>query len=222
MEVIEAIRTRRSIRDFKPDPVPRKVLEEILDICQWVPSWANTQCWEFAVLGGKVLDELKDRLGEKCRDEVPGYPDIPEPQFPEPYYSRAIEIRHTLDKYQFPPGTEGLDEKRYNFLIKGARFHEAPNAIIIYMERALCPYLIHDVGIMVQTICLVAHAYGLGACPTFRVVVYPDVLREVLKIPESKVFVMGIDIGYPVPEASVNNYPRSREPLENVVQWYEV
>ena len=58
MEVIETIRNRRCIRSFKPDPIPRKVLEKILEDCRWAPSASNTQPWEFAVLGGKMLDEF--------------------------------------------------------------------------------------------------------------------------------------------------------------------
>jgi nitroreductase len=38
MDVIEAIRTRRSIRVFKPDPIPKKVLQELLDVSRWAPS----------------------------------------------------------------------------------------------------------------------------------------------------------------------------------------
>ena len=67
MEVIEAIRNRRSIRGFKPDPVPRKVLEELLETCRWAPSPRNMQTWELAILGGKVMAEVKARLEEKVR-----------------------------------------------------------------------------------------------------------------------------------------------------------
>jgi len=222
MEVIEAICTRRSIRDFKPDPVPRKVLEEILDICRWSPSWANTQCWEFAVVGGEVLEELKNRLEEKVRTKAPATPDVPPPKFIEPYLARSAQIRDVLDRLQYPTGTELTQEMRDNYLARVMRFHEAPNAVIVYTDKALGYYLIHDIGIVVDSICLAAHAYGLGTCITVRVVYYPDVLRDVLNIPESKMLVMGIDIGYPDPDAPFNNYPRSREPLESMVHWYGV
>jgi hypothetical protein len=62
MEVIEAIRNRRSIRGFKPEPVPRKVLEELLDTCRWAPSAQNIQTWEIAVAGGNVMAEVKIRF----------------------------------------------------------------------------------------------------------------------------------------------------------------
>jgi len=222
VDIIEAIRTRKSIRAFKPDPVPKEVLEELLNTCRWAPSWANTQCWEFAVVGGKVLDELKSQLEEKARMQAHHTPDVPKPNIIEPYYSRMTKVWEDLEESQFPPGTERAEEKRYEYLLKVARFNDAPNGIIICIDRTLGYYLVHDVGMIVQTICLAALSYGLGTCISVRVVFHPEVLREVLKIPDTKLIVMGIDIGYPDLEAPVNNIARSREPLKNLVHWYSI
>jgi nitroreductase len=50
MDVFEAIRSRRSIRKFKSDPVDDQTLESILEAARLAPSWANTQCWRFIVI----------------------------------------------------------------------------------------------------------------------------------------------------------------------------
>jgi len=50
MEVMEAIRTRRSIRKYKTDPVDGKTLEMVLEAARWAPSWSNTQCWRFILV----------------------------------------------------------------------------------------------------------------------------------------------------------------------------
>jgi len=50
MEVLEAIKTRRSIRKYKDTPVDDRTLEQVLEAAQWAPSWANTQCWRFIVV----------------------------------------------------------------------------------------------------------------------------------------------------------------------------
>ena len=60
MEIIEAIRARKSIRDFKPDPVPREVLREILEVATKAPSAMNTQPWEFAVIAGDAIKKIKE------------------------------------------------------------------------------------------------------------------------------------------------------------------
>ena len=45
MEVLEAIKTRRSIRRYKTTPVDDETVELVLEAARWAPSWANTQCW---------------------------------------------------------------------------------------------------------------------------------------------------------------------------------
>ena len=50
MDVLEAIKTRRSIRNFLDIPVDKKDIEIILDAGRWAPSWSNTQCWHFIVV----------------------------------------------------------------------------------------------------------------------------------------------------------------------------
>ena len=61
MEVLDAIKTRRSIRRYKTDPVDDKTLEAILEAARWAPSWANTQCWRFVVVRDNAI---KARLAD--------------------------------------------------------------------------------------------------------------------------------------------------------------
>ena len=53
MDLIEVVKSRKSIRGFKPQPVPEEVLAEILDIARWTPSAVNDQAWEFVVLSSR-------------------------------------------------------------------------------------------------------------------------------------------------------------------------
>jgi nitroreductase len=62
MDVMEAIKTRRSVRRFKPDPIPEDVMTEILEAARWAPSWANTQCCELVVVRDP---EIRQRLSEE-------------------------------------------------------------------------------------------------------------------------------------------------------------
>lgn len=61
MDVLQAIRERRSIRKFKPDPVSEDLVNTVLDAGRWAPSWANTQCWRFVVVRDPAV---KEKLGE--------------------------------------------------------------------------------------------------------------------------------------------------------------
>ena len=230
MEIIEAIRTRRSIRSFTPDPVPKKVLEEILEISLWAPSSSNTQTWEFAVLGGKVLSELNDLVVEKVKVEWDTSKltyknvsvDIPYPDLPEPYLRRAMDIRDRIDRHQFPPGTPHLDEKRSNYLLYGGWYYGAPNVIIIYAERSLFPRASLNIGIIAQTIALAALAYELGTCLMSMPISWPEIVREHLGLPETKLIAQAVAIGYPDIKAEVNNFERTRDPLDVFVRWYGI
>lgn len=50
MDISEVFRDRRSIRKYKETPVPREVIEQVLDAARRAPSWKNMQCWRFLVL----------------------------------------------------------------------------------------------------------------------------------------------------------------------------
>jgi len=61
MDVFEAIKGRRSIRKYRPDPVPDAVVDEVLEAVRWAPSWANTQCWEVIAIREP---EIKAKVAE--------------------------------------------------------------------------------------------------------------------------------------------------------------
>jgi nitroreductase len=63
MDLMDAIKGRRSIRKYKPDLVPEEALQTVMEAVRWAPSWANTQCWEVIVVKDpKVKSELSTAL----------------------------------------------------------------------------------------------------------------------------------------------------------------
>ncbi len=63
MDLMDVIKGRRSIRKYKPDPVPEEALHTLTEAVRWTPSWANTQCWEVIVVKDpKVKSELSTAL----------------------------------------------------------------------------------------------------------------------------------------------------------------
>ena len=83
MDVESAIRQRKSIRAFKPDPVPREMLRNILEQALRAPSWANTQPWEFFVVTGERLHEVQKAYLERGEQEPQS--EIARPyEFPSP------------------------------------------------------------------------------------------------------------------------------------------
>lgn len=65
MDIHQCIRTRRSMRKYTDQPVPREKLQRVLEAVQWAPSWVNFQVWEVVVVEDP---EIKARL-QQCVDE---------------------------------------------------------------------------------------------------------------------------------------------------------
>ncbi|MFC1994683.1 nitroreductase [Chloroflexota bacterium] len=218
MELSQAIKSRKSIRGFKADPVPKKVLTQLLELAQRAPSGQNTQSWEFYVLGGKVLDEIKQAAMEQVSSGAQQRPDLPA-QAPTGVY-RQRQIALAVGLFHLMDITREDKEKRNEWGKKGYRFYDAPVGIVIAVdESAPSPFFMFDVGIVTHTIALVALEFGLGTCILGQAIGYPDMVRKIAGIPESKKLVIGIAIGYPDWDFPANKVVSEREPLENVVTW---
>ena len=69
MDIFEAIKNRRSIRHYKPDPVDDKTVEKVLEAAHWAPSWGNQQCWRFVVVRDpKTKSDIADTLNKVTVD----------------------------------------------------------------------------------------------------------------------------------------------------------
>jgi nitroreductase len=225
MDIVEAINQRKSIRAFKSDPVPKEILKEIMELALRAPSYDNTQPWELAIVTGKKLEEIRQTFVEKAATADPN-PDIPlTREFPQPYDTRRRALGRKVLELK---GISREDrEKRMWWLLQGLRSFEAPCVIYIYIDRSfyqqgdrLNIWPVFDCGLVAENIMLLATRYGLGTIPQIQAVVYPDVLRKVLGIPDSKLIVLGISVGYPDWDDPVNQLRSEREPLDNVSTWH--
>jgi nitroreductase len=220
VNVIEAIRTRKSIRDFKADPVPQHILKEILETATRAPSAENSQPWEFTIVAGEILDKIRTANIKKLNSKAPPHPDLPPKGLPPDsiYRRRQIEIAKQLFGLMDIP--RGDIEKRNRWMKLGFRFFNAPAAIVIFMDRSLSyPRPIFDIGAVTQNICLAALHYGLGTCIANQGITYPEVLHEVAGIPESKRIVISVAIGYPNWDFPANRVVSNREPIDNITNW---
>jgi len=71
MELMEAIKGRRSIRKYTSRPVDDKSLNTILEAARQAPSWANTQCWRFVVVQDS---QLRNKLADTGIEVAQGKP----------------------------------------------------------------------------------------------------------------------------------------------------
>ncbi len=222
MELVEAIKSRKSIRGYKPTPIPKEILANVLKTAIRAPSAMNIQPWKFTILGGKVLDELKQALQEKFLAGVEPYPDFgPYPHFTGIYRSRQVELGKSL--FQLMGIAREDKGKRVEWTLKMIRFFDAPNAIIISVEKEVSDFLsIFSLGIISQTITLAAVDFGLGTCIEQDPVFYPEPIRQITGIPESQKIAIAIAIGYPDWDFPANKLESTREPLDNIATWLGV
>jgi nitroreductase len=218
MDISEAINRRKSIRAFKPDAVPLDILKKILEEAIRAPSWANTQPWEFAVATGRPLEEIRAGFLEKASTS-PSM-DVPRPPaFPEQY---AARIR-VLDRQN-----RLLTQKDWESrMVQNFKHYGAPAVIYLltqrefyYQTKGLNVWALYDCGAVAENILLLATQYGLGTIVQAQAVAYPDVLRKALEIPDTKIFLLGIAIGYPDWEHPINQFRTEREPLDSITTWH--
>ena len=211
MDIAELIRKRKSIRGFSPDPVSREALTEILQTACRAPSAVNSQQWQFYVLAGDVLGNVKLGNVDRFRNGAVPNPEHPVMGWPRDsvYRKRQVDLAKRL--FELMDIQKGERERQRQWAERGFRFFDAPAAIIIVVDRSTiekAPLL--DIGAVMQSICLAAVNHGMGTCIEDQGVMYPDVVRECAGIPDSKRIVISIAIGYPDWEfPATDNYDSS-------------
>lgn len=219
MEVSQTIRERHSIRNFKPDPVPLNVIKDIMEQALHAPSWANTQPWEFAVATGAPLKQIQE--GFLARG--PGEPksEVARPfEFPEPYMGR-IRALQPKDRAEMTP-----EEMKQRTIINFTHYG-APVCIYLlvgrnfyYQSGGINSWSLYDSGSCVQNIMLLATAAGLGTIAQAQAVVYPDIIRKALNIPEDKLIALGISMGYEDTSVPPREKRTTRESLDTVATFH--
>jgi nitroreductase len=220
VDVIEAVKRRKSIRGYKADAVSKEVLERILELASYAPSAMNTQPWEFAVLTGEILENVRRSNIELLRSGVPPNPEHVVTSWPKESIYRQRQVNLAKQLFQLMDIPREDTDKRAKWLERGFRYFDAPAAIIISTDRCLSesgPLL--DIGAVIQTICLFALHFGLGTCIEDQGVAYPEVLRKYAQIAESKRIIAALAIGYPDWDFPANKVESGREPIENVTTW---
>ena len=219
MDVTAAALQRRSIRKFKPDPVPTETLREILENARWSPSWGNTQSWELFALAGEPLKRFKKANRSSCLDGAATCPEVPMPEV----WPRKHKLRYVgVGKQVLSSVGIAREDTAARALYYGEMFDlfGAPCLILTCVDRAcLLEYAMLDAGLLNQTICLLAQERGLGTIMLAAAVRYPQLLREVAPISKEHRIVIGTAIGYPDWDSPVNHFERARAPLDELVTW---
>jgi len=189
------LRSRRSVRKFRPDPIEPALVQDLLEAARWAPSPHNRQPWRFVVLQqADSRQRLAHAMGERLRLER--LADGTDPQAVEADVSRSY-----------------------------ARITGAPLAVLLCMSleqmdrypdarrsRAERRMAVQGVAMAGQNLLLAAHAAGLGGCWICAPLFAPEVVRQVLELPEDWDPQGLVVLGWPADSPS----ERERMPLEQV------
>jgi nitroreductase len=220
MDIIEAIHSRKSIRGFKPDPLEKSIIREIIDIAVRAPSAMNTQPWEFFVITGDVLNSIRKGLVDKLKIGAPMKPDHLVVGWPQESVWRDRQVGLAKEIFALMDIKREDKAKRAWWLERGFQFFDAPVAVIVVADKALSESgPLFDIGAVTQTLCLAALKYGLGTCIEDQGVLYPEVARELAGIPNSKRIMIGIALGYPDWDFPANKLVSPREPADKLTTW---
>lgn len=220
MEALDCIRSRRSIRAYKKEPVPREVLTKIIETALWSPSYKNTQPWEVIIVSGKKKEELSKLLISLLERGEPPCPDIPEPEFwPEPQQDRIKRL------YRMRAEATGVDLTDPEIVKKAKmanfNFYGAPHVIYLYQDASLPLWSLFDLGLFAQSLMLAANAMGVATVPQAFATDYARYIKEFLGIPASKRLVIGLSAGYPDLESRANIFRPDRVPVDEILKWVE-
>jgi nitroreductase len=215
MDALEAIRERRSVRAFKPVPVPKEKVEEVLRLTVNAPSANNLQPWEFVV----VMDEERERLSRKLikaykEKQISCGSGAVKP-LPKAIRERGVKTMEQMKSYVEKTGGE-VD----SFVNEGScNFYGAPTAIIICIDDCFSARQFVDVGTAVAYLVLAAESLGLASCPVGLITDYAEEIKELLNIAENKRIVIGIALGYADRENPMAQFRSPRAELSELVRW---
>jgi len=218
MPLAEALRQRRSVRGYRPDPVPQAVLDEVFGLAQLAPSNCNIQPWKVFVASGAMRDELRNRMVEHVTKGDPVQPDFEHlPNFEGIYRKRQVDC--AVELYNNMGIARDDREGRARASLRNFELFDAPHVAFIGMERQFGVTVALDVGMYIQTLMLVMTSFGIGSCAQGSMRYYPQDVRDLFGEPDSTAILCGISFGYEDESVAANRTRVGREPLGESVRF---
>ncbi len=212
----DAIRSRRSVRGFLPDPVPQPLLEKVFELAQWAPSGTNIQPWQVYVASGSIRDTMRAELIRRASEREQAKPDHTDKgKLGDPWRERRRDCAKALYTAMNIDWEDKAGRGRAAF--RNFELFDAPHVAFICMDEVFGKSAAADVGMYAQTLMLALTANGLASCAQGTMAHYPDLVRDTFGLgPEVKVL-FGISFGYEDPTVAANSARTTRAPLSESV-----
>jgi nitroreductase len=219
-----AIRSRRSIRAFLPTPVPRAVIEQILDVASRAPSGSNTQPWKVHVLTGASLAGMSAAIRAAHDDPALAAAHVEEyPYYPRQWVAPYVDRRRKIgwDLYGLL-GIGRQDKQRmHDQHGRNYAFFDAPVGLFFVIDRVMEQGSWLDYGMFLQNVMVAARARGLDTCPQAAFTQYHRLIGERLGLGEGEMLVCGMALGVADPAAVENGLETEREPVAGFTRFHD-
>jgi nitroreductase len=189
---------RRSVRGYKPDPVPKALIREVIELAMRAPSSLNTQPWNFYVVAGAPLDRI--RAGNTERN-LAGVPASRESRGHGEYAGAHRERQIGIAKQLFSAmGIERHDKDgRQDWVLRGFRQFDAPVSVVVTYDRSIHggdigPF---DCGAVTNALVNAAWSRGLGCVINSQGIMQSPVVREYAGIADDQVIMICVAMGFP-------------------------
>jgi nitroreductase len=195
--------------------VPRKLIEEVLQLPMRAPTSMNTQPWHFYVITGEPLNRI--RAGNTERN-LAGIPHSREFRIGQPFAGKHRERQIGVAKQLFSAMGIARDDKdaRQDWVMRGFRQFDAPVCVIITYDRELdgsddTPF---DCGGVANALVNAAWSRGLGTVINSQGIMQSPVVREHANIPADQVIMKSIALGWPEDTFPANAVVSERKPID--------
>ncbi|MDF2494847.1 nitroreductase [Sphingomonas sp.] len=216
----DVVNGRRSIRGFKPDPVPRALIEEVLALAMRSPSSLNTQPWNFTVLTGEPLDRIRQGNTER---NLAGVPHSREFRLGDDYGGVHRERQIEIAKQLFGAMDIAREDKakRHDWVLRGFRQFDAPVSIVVTYDRVLlgsdiAPF---DCGAVTTALVNAAWSRGLGCVINSQGIMQSPVVREHAGIPDDQVIQTCVAMGWPDDSFPANGVVSHRKSVSEAARF---
>lgn len=220
MEFDTVIRSRRSIRGFRPDPVPVALLKEVIELATRAPSSMNTQPWYFHVVSGEALDRIRQGNTERNLAGVPASREI---RVPGQYQGVHRERQKAIAAQLFTAMDIDWGDKarRQDWVLRGFRQFDAPVSIVVTFDESLGgnDIAMFDCGAVVNSLVNAAWSRGLGTVINGQGIMQSPVVREFARIPEDQLIMSCVAIGFPADNFPANDVVSTRRQVDEVVRF---
>ncbi|HVI85332.1 MAG TPA: nitroreductase [bacterium] len=220
MDVYEAVSSRRAVRGFTDQPVPREALERVLSAAAWSPSGSDLQPWHIYVVTGAPLAQLKKLATERVAAGVP-WDEREYVVYPPALKSPYAERRSAFGKERYSALGIAREDwaARQRAAIANWDCFGAPTALFCYIDRALGLPQWADVGMYVQTVMLLLRAEGLHSCPQMAWSQVRKTVAEIVSPSAELILYCGMSIGHE--DVTVPYIRTRRAPLEETVTFVQ-